>query len=159
MIAYLNINSLREKIISLREILKKTKIDVLCIDETKLDSSFPNHQFKIEGYQFLPFRRDRNSKGGEKIVFVREGLIAKQMKNFETKNAETICLELTIVEKKWCILFAYRPQNTDNEEFFDEISVSLNKILGKYDNIILSVDLNIDELRPFSDSSKDLCLI
>ena len=81
------------------------------------------------------------------------------MKNFETKNAETICLELTIVEKKWCILFAYRPQNTDNEEFFDEISVSLNKILGKYDNIILSVDLNIDELRPFSNSSKDLCLI
>ena len=150
---------MREKIISLREILKKTKIDVLCIDETKLDSSFPNHQFKIEGYQFLPLRRDRNSKGGEKIVFVREGLIAKQMKNFETKNAETICLELTIVEKKWCILFAYRPQNTDNEEFFDEISVSLNKILGKYDNIILSVDLNIDELRPFSDSSKDLCLI
>ena len=132
---------------------------MLCIDETKLDSSFPNHQFKIEGYQFLPLRRDRNSKGGEKIVFVREGLIAKQMKNFETKNAETICLELTIVEKKWCILFAYRPQNTDNEEFFDEISVSLNKILGKYDNIILSVDLNIDELRPFSDSSKDLCLI
>ena len=155
MIAYLNINSLQEKIISLREILKKTKIDVLCIDETKLDSSFPNHQFKIEGYQFLPLRRDRNSKGGEKIVFVREGLIAKQMKNFETKNAETICLELTIVKIKWCILFAYRPPNTDKEEFFDEISVSLNKILGKYDNIILAGDLNIDELRPCSDSSKN----
>ena len=132
---------------------------MLCIDETKLDSSFPNHQFKIEGYQFPPLRRDKNFKGGGKMVFVRECFIAKQMKNFETKNAETICLELTIVEKKWCILFAYRPQNTDNEEFFDEISVSLNKILGKYDNIILSVDLNIDELRPFSDSSKDLCLI
>ena len=99
---------------------------MLCIDETKLDSSFPNHQFKIEGYQFLPLRRDRNSKGGEKIVFVREGLIAKQMKNFETKNAETICLELTIVKIKWCILFAYRPPNTDKEEFFDEISVNLN---------------------------------
>ena len=36
LIAYLNINSLREKIISLREILKKVKIDVL-FDETKLD--------------------------------------------------------------------------------------------------------------------------
>ena len=77
------------------------------------------------------------------------------MKNFEMKNAETICLELTIVKKKWCILFAYRPPNTDKEEFFDEISVSLNKILGKYDNIILAGDLNIDELRPCSDSSKN----
>ena len=88
------------------------------------------------------------------MVFVR-GFIAKQMKNFETKNAETIFLELTSAKKKWCILFAYRPPNTDKEEFFDEISVSLNKILGKYDNIILAGDLNIDELRPCSDSSKN----
>ena len=74
------------------------------------------------------------------MVFVREGFIVKQMKNFETKNAGTICLELNILKKKWCILFAYRPTNTDKEEFFDEISVSLNKILGKYDNIILASD-------------------
>ena len=66
-IAYLNINSLRKKIISLRQILKKTKIDVLYINETKLDSSFPNHQFKIEGYQFPPLRRDQNSKRGGKM--------------------------------------------------------------------------------------------
>ena len=86
---------------SLREILKKVKIDVLCIDETKLDSSFPNHQFKIEGYQFPLLRRDQNPKGGCKMVFVREGFIAKQMRNFETKNKEIICVELTIVKKKW----------------------------------------------------------
>ena len=47
------------------EVLSNTPIDVLCVNETKLDSSFPDHQFKIEGYQFPPFRSDRNSKGGE----------------------------------------------------------------------------------------------
>ena len=57
--------------------------------------------------------------------------------------------------KKWWILFAYRPPNTDKEEVFDEISVSLNKILGKYDNVILASDLSIDELRSCSDSSKN----
>ena len=31
--------------------------------------------------------------------FVREGFIAKQMKNFETENTETISLELAIVKK------------------------------------------------------------
>ena len=76
------------------------------------------------------------------------------MKNFETKNAETIFLELTIVKKRWCILFACRPPNTDKEEFFDEVSVSLNKILGKYD-IVLAGDLNIDQLRSCSDSPKN----
>ena len=51
--------------------------------------------------------------------------------------------------------WAYHPPNTDKGEFLDEISVSLNKILGKYDNIILAGDLNIDESRPCSDSSKN----
>ena len=60
------------------------------------------------------------------MVFVR-GFIAKQMKNFEKENVETTCLELTIVKKKWCILFAYRPQNTDKEEFFYEIQLALIK--------------------------------
>ena len=32
---------------------------------------------------------------------------------------------------------------------------TLIKILGKYDNIILAGDLNIDELRPCLDSSKN----
>ena len=72
LIAYLNINSLREKIISLKEVLMKVNLDVLCIGKTKLDSSFPDHQFKIEGYQFPPLRTDRNSKGGGKMVFIKK---------------------------------------------------------------------------------------
>ena len=76
------------------------------------------------------------------------------MKNFETKTAETMCLDLTIVKKKWCILFVYLPPNTDKDKFFDKVSVSHNKISGKYENI-LAGDLNIDELRPCSDCSKN----
>ena len=41
------------------------------------------------------------------IVFVCKGFIVKHMKNVETKNAETICVELVIDKKKWCIVFAY----------------------------------------------------
>ena len=113
-------------------------------DETKLGASFPNHQFKIEGYQFPPLRGDRNSKGGGKMVFIREGFIVNQMKKFETTNAETICLELIIAKKKWSILFAYRPPSTNKDKFFEEIFTSLNKMLGNYDNIVLAGDLNID---------------
>ena len=41
LIGYININFLREKIVSLREALSKASIDILCVDETKLDASFP----------------------------------------------------------------------------------------------------------------------
>ena len=50
--------------------------------------------------------------------------------------------------------FGLRSPNTVKEELFDEIFVNLNKILGEYD-IISAGDLNIDELRPCLDSSKN----
>ena len=144
---------MREKIINLREILKKAKIDVLhVLTKQNLILASQIISSKWEGISFhLSGEMKRRE---EKFFFGREGFVGKQMKNFETKNAGTICFKLTIAKKKWCILFTYHPPNTDKEEFFNEISVSLNKILGKYDNIILAGDLNIDELRPCSDSSK-----
>ena len=49
-ISYLNINSLSNKIDTLRQICKISPLEILCIDKTKLDSSFPNSHFRIEGY-------------------------------------------------------------------------------------------------------------
>ena len=65
-IGYLNINSLRNKITQLREICGKAKTDLLSIDETKLDASFPDAQFHLEGYQYPPFRQDREKMVGKK---------------------------------------------------------------------------------------------
>ena len=117
-IGYLNINSRSEEIISLREICLKTSIDILCVDEMKLDSSYPNAQFHIDGYQFPPFRKDRHKYGGGKMVYTRDGIIAKRLENLEGKHSETICLELTVSKKKWCITFAYRPPSNDNKAIF-----------------------------------------
>ena len=33
-------------------------------------------------------------------------------------------------------------------QIFDEIYITLNKILGEYDNILLAGDLNINEFKP-----------
>ena len=62
MIGYLNINTLRDKIISFRDITQKSPIDILCIDKTKLDKSFPDSDIKKDGYQYPPRRRDRKPK-------------------------------------------------------------------------------------------------
>ena len=90
------------------------------------------------------------------MVFVCKGFIVKQMKNFQTKNAETICLELIIAKRKWCILFAYRSPDANKGMFFDEIYINLNKIPGKYDNILLAGDLNREGLKTSSDTSNHL---
>ena len=62
MIGYLNINFLRDKIINLRKITQKSPIDILWACETKIFKSFPDLEFKTDGYQFPPLRKDRKSK-------------------------------------------------------------------------------------------------
>jgi len=150
-IAYLNINSLRgDKFTQLKETLNIIKPEILCIDETKLTPDFPTAQFYIEGYHYPPFRRDRPQRinsthfGGGKIVYVKEDLISDRLEQYETEHAETICLNLTIKERKWFILFAYRPESIDRKLFFDEINKSLSKAVKDHEYLILAGDLNID---------------
>ena len=89
---------------------------------------------------------------GGKVVYVKEGLIVNMIKEFETNKSETICLELTISNKKWFIMYAYRPPNETNKKVvFDELNETLDKAVNKYDNIFLAGDLNIDT----RDKSKD----
>ena len=78
------------------------------------------------------------------------------MRKLETKKTEPICLEIATAKKKWCILFVYRPSNFSKTEFFEEISVTLNKALNKYDNLLLVGDVNINTTRPTSDLSEHL---
>ena len=71
-IGTLNINSLAPKFDQLREVIGN-HLDILTIQETKLDSSFPTGQFLINGYS-EPYRLDRNRNGGGVMIYVREDI-------------------------------------------------------------------------------------
>ena len=79
---------------------------MFCVDEAKLDANFPNSQFILKNFKFPAFRRDQNSKGGGKLVSIKQRIITKRLENLETKFSKNICVELTLSQKKWC---AYRP--------------------------------------------------
>ena len=64
---HLNINSIRNKINILESIATKN-IDILLISETKIDESFPNAQFRMNGFS-EPNRIDRNSNGGGLLLY------------------------------------------------------------------------------------------
>ena len=146
-IGYLDINHLSSKIDYLREICSKSPIDILCIDETKLDSSYPDAQFEIPGYQYPPYRKDRNKNGGGKIVFIREGLITKRLKAFKGDISETICLEVMISKKVSFIIYVYRPPYNYNKDIcFSELPNTLSLATRKYESIVIIGDLNIDTL-------------
>ena len=144
LIGYLNINSLRNKIVDLREIILGLSLDYLVLSETKIDESFPTAQFYIKGYE-VRAKRDRDKHGGSLIKFVKNGFISKRLKEYETKQSESICSELNIANRKWICLNIYRPPNPNNmNTFFDEITACLRKAAVKYENILIMGDFNID---------------
>ena len=149
-IGYLNINSLRgHKFHQLEQISEMCELDILCIDETKLTPEIPTAKFRLKGYQYPPIRRDgfcekSNSFGGGKLVYIKEGLICKRLGDFETKTAETICIELALRNKKWFIMFGYRPESINRDIFFQEVNIAIDKAINRYKNILFIGDLNID---------------
>ena len=70
MIGYLNIKSLRNKAISIREITQKTPKDFSFQIKLSLIKAFPDSQVKTDEYQYYPFRINWNCKGFGKIIFV-----------------------------------------------------------------------------------------
>ena len=60
-IGYLNINSLRNKKVDLREMILELSLDYLVLSETKLDHSSPTAQFYIKEYEVRAGRgRDKH---------------------------------------------------------------------------------------------------
>ena len=121
-----------------------------------LIQAFQTASSKLIGTSFLYLEKVETRKAGGGIVFVRESIVAKRLSHCESPNIESICIELTIYKRKWCILFAYCPPNFNKGEFFKEISNILSKALKCYDNIVLAGDLNIDLLDPSKDISNHL---
>ena len=60
LIGYLNIFSLRNKIVDLSEIILELSLDYLVLSETKIDQSFPTAQLYIKGYEVRARREEIN---------------------------------------------------------------------------------------------------
>ena len=108
--AHININSIRNKIEDLKEIVQKN-IDILTISETKLDESFPKKQFYMDGYA-PPIRLDRSSEGGGGgiLVYIRDDIPAKPLKNHPLlKCCEGMFIELKLRNINWLVFSGYNP--------------------------------------------------
>ena len=96
-IALLNVNSLASKFIEIKEWLVDGVFDILCIQETKIDSTFPNSQFHVNGYNI--FRRDRKKGGGGVMIFVRDSitklLVMIRFQVEPSKNQLRFCVSLS----------------------------------------------------------------
>ena len=134
-IGHLNVNSLRNNIVAVEE-LTKNKIDVCLKLETKVDESFLNQQFKINGCKI--FRRDRDKFGGGLIFYVNE-TIHRKILSLESIpiNIELILLEFTVKNQRWLCIGIYRPPSQNEKYFIDHLSKTLGQLTCQDDKTML----------------------
>ena len=117
-IAHININSFRYKYVALQEVLYDGLVDILAVQETKLDSSYTNTQFEVPGYRL--YREDRNQHGGGIILYVRSDIPSRRV-NIDLTHGENVTIELTVNKSKWLISSIYRPPKEIVKNFIDEM--------------------------------------
>ena len=139
-IAHLNINFLDPKFEPLKKMIKD-KVDILLISETKIDDSYPEGRFFIDGYK-EPVRLDRNKNGGGLLFFIHDDLECKEISHKLPKKTEGIFLKLTIRNTKWLIMGGYNPKKENIKNFLDHIGRELDRFLPNYENLLLLGDFN-----------------
>ena len=119
-LAHLNINSIRNKFTCLKELVSDN-IDVLVIQETKLDETFPERAFMIPGYK-KPFRKDRNSHGGGIMVFIRDDIPSREVPQIQGfSDLEGMFVEINLRKSKWLLFATYKPPSFSKDKYFSFI--------------------------------------
>ncbi len=72
--------------------LKENHIDIIGLNETRLDENIQNREVQIDGYQIL--RNDRNLGGGGIAFYVKDSLTNVKVK-LKNNDIEVLCLEIT----------------------------------------------------------------
>jgi hypothetical protein len=93
--ATLDINSLIAHIDELRAYININKIDIMCINETTIDSSVKDHEVCLPGYEII--RRDRSvngRNGGGICIYVRVNINYKIRDDLHLEILENLVLEI-----------------------------------------------------------------
>ena len=153
-IANLNINSLPNKFAEIKEWLNANAFDIISVQETKIDRSFPNTQFHVDGHNI--FRRDRVKGGGGIAVYIRDTIIASRKKEIG-KQLESILFDLRIGHRQFALIRAYKPPSVDKITFASELISLLDEATHVSDDVICTGDLNCDTINPSKNNKQGKC--
>ena len=129
----LNVASVVKHLDEIRILLSDKKLDVLAINETRLDPTIPDGFVSIDGYDVL--RNDRDRNGGGVCIYVRCNLNYKNCSDLVPIGLEAVCVEIKLNNTQSFIVSSiYRPPCSPSE------------IFTKIENLIKSID---DECKEF----------
>ena len=143
-IALLNVTSLTKHVDELKVFMSNTPLDVLTINESKLDLVNGDRLVNLEGYNIV--RRDRNKHGGGVCFYLRNTITFCRQYQLENDDLELIALEIQKANScPFLIATWYRPPNTPLD-YFKKFEMFLKEADARYSEIYILGDFNCNIL-------------
>ena len=119
---------LAKHIDELRVVLSNQCVDILAINETKLDDTISDNEITVDGYNII--RRDRTVKGrfgGGVCFYIRSNVNFILREELEIKPLEILSIEVRkLSSKPFVITTWYRPPNS-SVDLFSHLDTILRK--------------------------------
>ena len=130
----LKITSLTKHIDELKILLAIYPLNVISINETRLDQGILNSEIYIPGYEIV--RCDRNRNGGCVCFCIKTAINYSVRTDLNINNLENVCLEIRKPNSKPFLIVAwYRLPNSPNE-VFPSLEILLDVLIPKMSNSI-----------------------
>ena len=152
----LNIFSLMPHLDELRIFVSEQRPHIICITETKIDSTIDNSHIEIDDYVVV--RNDRNRHGGGVVMYIHKTVNHKLREDLAFSEIESISIQVKVGNyKPFIVTSVYRPPEKP-VEYFNELDKLLNSIDHDAEDkeTIYLGDTNCDMLDCTNNDTKNL---
>ena len=138
----LNIVSLTNKFDEVEYLLSDQLLDIMALNETRLDETITDNMIDVDGYDIV--RKDRNRNGGGVCFYLRSSINYKVRNDLIPNELEAVCIEITKPNSQpFIVITVYRPPNT-SQDFFNHFEKLIQSVDNGLKEIIILGDLNCD---------------
>ena len=150
----LNIASLPKHIEEIRVILAEKCLDILALNETRLNNNITNQDMFIHNYDLI--RADRSRTGGGVCLYIRNTINYFERKDLNRDNLEAVCIEVNKPSSASFIVGTiYRPPGASVDSFAN-IEQLIKLIDDENKEFYMLGDLNANMFDVSNNATKNL---
>ncbi len=150
----LNIVSLPKYIDEIRILLAKQDLDILALNETRLDDMLSDDLMSVHNYDLI--RTDRNRQGGGVCLYIRSNLNYLNRNDSIPAILEAVCVEIHKPNSQPFIVASIYRSPSASSQYFSMIESFIDKLDSEGKEIIMVGDLNCNMLDSLNSASKKL---